>query len=578
MKKIVGFLTVAFFLLSCSKNNSKDMIYFAHTGEITSLDPVYSYDAITHGTLINIYDTLIAFDGENLDKFIPLISEKVPDFSNGLISKDGLVYKFPIRKGIKFHNGENLTPEDVKYSILRFAVSDVSGGPSSLLLEPLFGITSVRDEKGNIKISKTDFENAVKTENDNVLIKLKKPFAPFLSIMARWSYIMNKNWAISNGEWDGMYETIKDFTNRPKEKAGIIYKENGTGPYKVLNWEREKKQITLSAFKDYFRGEPKIKTVMEKTIDEFSTRRLMIERGDADIIEVPRIYETQFENLKGVVLYPKLQRLMTDPVFFFTFKINPTANPDIGSGKLDGEGIPPDFFSDKNIRKAFAYSFDYERFITESLKGKAERAYSPVPPNVLRLDGYKKYEFDPEKAKEHFKKAYGGKVWEKGFKLTLTFNNGSEIRQLACEILKKNIEALNPKFKIEIRGLDWSLYLEKAQNKKMPIFTRGWVGDYADPHNFIFPFYHSDGRYPKAQNFSNPEMDSLIEKAVRDTSIKGRIETYKKILNIANEEVYQIYTIHPYGIMAMREEVKGFVENPLNMGIYFYSLRKEGGK
>ncbi|HPO95474.1 MAG TPA: ABC transporter substrate-binding protein, partial [Elusimicrobiales bacterium] len=199
MKKIVGFLTVAFFLLSCSKNNSKDMIYFAHTGEITSLDPVYSYDAITHGTLINIYDTLIAFDGENLDKFIPLISEKVPDFSNGLISKDGLVYKFPIRKGIKFHNGENLTPEDVKYSILRFAVSDVSGGPSSLLLEPLFGITSVRDEKGNIKISKSDFENAVKTENDNVLIKLKKPFAPFLSIMARWSYIMNKNWAISNG-------------------------------------------------------------------------------------------------------------------------------------------------------------------------------------------------------------------------------------------------------------------------------------------------------------------------------------------------------------------------------------------
>ena len=577
MKKIISFLIIAA-LFGCSGSKNKDLIYFAHTGEITSLDPVYSYDAITHGTLLNIYDTLIGFDGNKLDKYVPLIASEVPDKSNSLISNDGTIYKFPIRKDIKFHNGDILTPEDVRYSLLRFMIMDVSGGPSSLLLEPVFSITSIRDENGNLKITKKDFKEAIKINGDYVIVKLKKPFAPFLSIIARWSYIMNKNWAVKNGEWDGNYETIKDFTNRARDNAKILYLENGSGPYTVMKWDRERKQITLKAFKDYFRGEAKIKIVIEKTIDEFATRRLMIERGDADIIEVPRIYESQFENLKGVKLYSSLPRLMTDPVFFFTFNINTSGNPDVGSAKLDGEGIPADFFSDKDVRKAFAYSFDYERFIKESLKGKAERAYSPIPPNVLKIDGFKGYEFDIEKAKEHFKKAYNGKLWGKGFKFTLTYNSGSEIRQLACEILKKNIESINPKFKIEIRGLDWAVYLEKAQNKKMPLFTRGWVGDYADAHNFIFSFYHSNGRYPKAQGFKNPKLDKLIENAAKEVSYQKRVELYKKIIEIGKEEVYQIYTIHPYGIIAIREEVDGFLENPLHMGIYFYNLSKKGDK
>lgn len=572
MKKII--LICSILISSCGIKDRKDIIYFAHTGEITSLDPVYSYDAITHSTLINIYDTLIGLDKDKLGEYTPLISQKVPSVENGLISGDGRTYTFIISSGIKFHNGEELTPEDVKYSLLRFMIMDIPGGPSSLFLEPIFGITSIRDENGNIRITKKEFEQAIKVEGDKLIIRLKKPFAPFLSIVARWSYVMNKNWAIKLGEWDGRYETIKDFTNRPKEKSKIVYAENGTGPYKLLKWDINRKQIILSAFENYFRGIAPVKTVIEKTVDEFSTRRLMLERGDADIIEIPRVYESQFKNIKGIILYSSLPRLMTDPVFFFTFKINTVANPDIGSGRLDGNGIPPDFFSDKNVRKAFAYSFDYDSFINQSLGGKAIRAYSPIPPSILKLDGVSHYDFNLEKAKEYFKKSYNGRLWEKGFRFTLTYNTGSDIRALACEILKKNIESINPKFRIDIRAVDWAVYLEKAQSKKMPLFTRGWIADYADAHNFIFPFYHSNGRYPQAQGFSNRELDMLIEKAAEETSIEKRIKLYRKIVNMANEEVYQIYTIHPLGIMAMRENIEGFIENPLYMGVYFYNLRK----
>ncbi|MCX7905393.1 MAG: ABC transporter substrate-binding protein [Elusimicrobiales bacterium] len=564
-----------FFVFSCSKfNYDNKILYFAHTGEVTSLDPSYSYDAVTHGTLINIYETLIGFDGEKLDSFIPLISMKVPSKENGLISKDGTIYIFPIRSGIKFHNGDELTPEDVKYSLLRFMITDMPGGPSSLLLEPIFGISSIKDEKNNLRITKDQFERAIKIEGNNVIVKLEKPFSPFLAIIARWSYILNSKFAIKLGEWDGKYETITNYLNRPKDKSALLNKECGSGPFFVSSWDPSKKQIILKSFDNYWRGKSHLSMVIQKTVNEFSTRKLMIERGDADIIEVPRIYETQVEGLKDVKVYSQLKRLSVDPVFFFTFDINSVANPDIGSGKLDGNGIPPDFFKDKDIRKAFAYSFNYDVFLKESLKNKAERAYSPVPNSLLLLDKIKKYDYDIQKARYHFKKAFNGRVWDKGFRFTLTYNLGSDIRQIACEILKKEIESINPKFKIDIRGIDWALYLEKAQNKKMPIFTRGWVGDYADPHNFIFAFYHSDGRYPKTQGFSNKELDRLIEFAVKENDWKKRKEIYEKIINIANEEVYQIYTVYPYGIIALREEINGFIDNPIMMGIYYYNISK----
>lgn len=103
----------------------------------------------------------------------------MPSAENGLISKDGLTYTFPIRKGVRFHHGEELTPEDVRYSLLRFLLSDVAGGPSSLLLEPILGVSSTRDEKGKIAVSYKEATQAVRVDGDNIVITLKRPFAPF---------------------------------------------------------------------------------------------------------------------------------------------------------------------------------------------------------------------------------------------------------------------------------------------------------------------------------------------------------------------------------------------------------------
>ena len=522
-----------------------------------------------------MYDTIIRFKGSSISEFEPLISSQVPSVENGLISKDGLTYTFPIRKDIKFADGTPLTVEDTVYSLRRFLLTDVSGGPSALLLEPILDITSTRDEKGNLTLTFDELKNAIYADGGNLVIKLKKPFAPFLAIMARWSYIINKDWAISNGAWDGTANTMAKFNNPQKQESALFDKSNGSGPFIVERWDKPKKRIYLKANKNYFLGAPKLERVYIITLAEQSTMRLMLQSGEIDIAEIAASLIPQLAGDKNIAVYDTLPRLKTDPVLFFTFNINPENNPDIGSGKLDGKGIPPDFFEDKTLRQAFSYAFDYNAFLNQTMQGKAPRACGPIPPKLFTNPKPQQcYEQDLKKAEELFKKVQNGKVWDKGFSFTLTVNAGSNLRKSAAEILKRNIERINPKFKIEIREIPWANFLEKTQNHKMPLWVRGWVADYPDAHNFAFPFLHHDGRYAIAQNYKNAEISKLIEQAKVETSPKKRAELYADLQKINHEEATQIYTVYSPGVWVLRSNVKGFVDNPVFLGIYLYPLYK----
>ena len=575
MKKLLGFICAILLLGACAKQAQQDSLVVVHKGEMESLDPVYSYDGVTHGMLINVYDTLLKFKGSSLTELEPSIATQVPTVENGLISADGKTYTFPIRKGVKFHDGTELTPEDVRYSLLRFLLSDVSGGPSSLLLEPILGVSSTRNDKGEIGVDFQEAANAVRVEGDNVVITLKRPFAPFLSILARWSYIVSKNWAVSRGAWDGTEQTWKQFNNFSKDSSPFFQASNGTGPFEIARWDIAGKSLVLAANEHYFAGAPKLKTIFMRTVEEPSTVRLMLETGDADVAEISPKFVSQLKGNPDVTLYDNLPRLRTDPVLFFTLNINMQANPDVGSGQLDGNGIPADFFADKDLRKAFLYAFDYEAFLKESMEGRGERAIGPAPQGLVpQDDSWPRYAFDLKKAEEYFKKAWNGQVWQKGFKFTMTYNTSGEMRQIATEILKRNVEKLNPKFQIELRGVTWPAFLEKTAKHQMPLWARGWVADYADAHNFYFPFLHSQGRYALSQGYKNSAADRLIEQAVAETNPQKRNALYKKLHHLMYEDAMQLYTVHPTGLWAMRSNVKGFVDNPVYMGIYFYPMYK----
>lgn len=202
----------------------------------------------------------------------------------------------------------------------------------------------------------------MRVDGDNVVVTLKRPFAPFLSIVARWSYVMNKNWAVQKGAWDGTEAAWKQFNNFSKDVSPFFAAANGTGPFKVARWDIAAKRLTLAANEQYFAGAPKLKTIHMMTVDEPSTLRLMLETGDADVAEVSSKFAAQLKGNPDVTVYDNLPRLRTDPVIFFTLDINMQANPDVGSGKLDGQGIPSDFLPIKTCAKALNTLLITKRF------------------------------------------------------------------------------------------------------------------------------------------------------------------------------------------------------------------------
>lgn len=558
-----------------------DTLTYVAISDIDTLDPAYAYDTASHNIILNLYETLFFFEGSSTEKLVPLVAAKVPSRANGLLSKDGRVYTIPIRKGIEFHDGTPLTPEDVRYSLLRFMLLDRDAGPSPILLEPLLGYASTRDAAGKLKPHAfKDAERAVQVKGDSVVLSLPRPYAPLLGILAAWAPVVSRSWAAAKGDWDGSEAALARFNNPEKSATALYPAENGSGPFKLDRWDRRTHELHLVRHDGYWRKPAALKRVIVKGVNEPGTRKLMLQAGDADVVYADRPVYSQFAGIPGVTITDELPMMELNPTVFFTFKLNAAGNPHIGSGRLDGQGIPPDFFSDPDLRKAFAYSFDHDGYLKDVFMGKGRRARGILPSTLLGYDpAARMHSFDLKKAEEHFRKAMGGQVWEKGFRFTLTFNSGNPSRQALCQILKSKVESLNPKFRIDVRAIEWPSFLDSYKTSKLPIFVLGWTADYPDPHSFAFPLLHSKGDYPVTQRFAVPELDALVEQANAETDPAVRRRLYKRLQDLAFDLTPHFTPIEPFRYRTQRDWVKGFTHNAVfpdaPYGSYYYTLRKE---
>ena len=582
----MSFLLAALLLVNFSASaraaaKNPDTYTYLTISDADSMDPAWAYDTASDLIILNVYEPLVMFDKASTEKLIPVLSTQVPSKENGLISSDGRTYAFPIRKGVKFHDGTAMTVEDVKYSIQRFMLLDRAAGPSSLLLQPLIGRSSTRDERENILPGVwEDVDRAVSVQGDKLILRLPRPYAPILSILASWAPVVSKAWAIKHGDWDGTEASWKKYNNPSKETSPFFEKGNGTGPFMLDRWDRKTKEFILTRNDRYWRAPAKLKTVVVKGVNEFGTRKLMLLAGDADAIYADRPLLSQVQNLPGIKIFDDQPTVQMDPIVFFTFKINTAGNPFTGSGRLDGDGIPPDFFADKDVRKGFAYAFDYKGFIADVWRGKGSQAHGAIPKS---LPGYNPrqptYAFDLKKAAEYFRKAQGGKLWDTGFHFTIAFNSGNVPRQTVCQIIKRNVEGLNPKFKIDVRSIEWPTFLDAQNASKLPLFILGWNADYPDAHNFAFPILHSKGNYPLIQKFKNPEFDRLVEEGESETNGAKRKSIYAKLQALEFEEVPNLVIVDTVLYRTQRDWVKGWYDNPIfpdaPYGSYFYPLSKE---
>jgi len=171
----------------------------------------------------------------------------------------------------------------------------------------------------------------------------------------------------------------------------------------------------------------------------------------------------------------------------------------------------------------------------------------------------------------------GADNWlEKGFKLELFYNAGNTARETSCEILKENLEKLNPgKIQITVTPLEWSVYLQYREEGKMPAMFLGWAPDYADPDDYVQPFYLSSGTYASMIGYENTTLDQKIAAAAAELDEEARAQKYLEISQDMYEECIYIWTAQSTNFFAGRDWIEGYYFNPMYSNLYYYALSEK---
>ena len=597
-------------------------------GEPDSLDPALGYETSGGNVIQNVMEPLIIYDHISPTDFVPALAVEVPSLDNGGISADGRTYTFQIREGVTFHAGGTLEPHDVAYSFHRGLLQSDPNSPQWLLMEPIMGfatgdITEAIDPEGGLigdpaAVQALDAEQlaavcesvmaAVVADDDagTVTFNLAVPWGPFLATLtSTWGSVLDMEWAVEQGAWDGDCATWQNWYAPGTENSELTPIINGTGPFMLDHWTPGE-EIVLTAFEDYWRTEetPKweggpygpaaLKTVIYSVIDEWGTRFATFQTGDAEYVQVNPEHEVQVDPLVGVICDAQTFECEPNPEnpegqfvkyvnrpgvnrtdIFPTFNIA-EGSPYVGSGQLDGNGIPLDFFSDLNVRQALATCFNYDLYNEEVLLGQGVRNNGAIIRGML---GYNEdgsmYEYDPEACAAHLEAAWGGQLPETGFRFQVGFNTGNTTRQTIAEILQAEFGAINELYQVEVVGLPWPTLLRSVRASQVPIAIQGWQEDIHDPHNWVQPYLV--GTY--ATNAQIPDelltqFREIINAAALESDPAAREQLYFELQQLTHDSVPQVYLLQRDAPWYTQRWVNGYYYRVGMFGrdYYAYSL------
>ena len=539
-----------------------------------SFDPAWAYDTASGQALFHIYDTLVSYDVATTE-VVPSLATEVPTVENGLLTlhEDGsAVIRFNIRQGVKFHNGADLDVDDVVYSLRRTLFADPTAGPNWMLLYGLLGVYEINELIDSVGADGAydAVVGAIYEENGQVVLESGAYVPYLLQILAgSWCSIYDKDTTIEAGAWNGEKEGWEAWHDLPKEQMALYKVANGTGPFMLAGEPDSDLGFSLDRFDGYWGELPKLKRVEVIYDNEWTNRRLMLENGDADAVYIPVQYRDQVLGTPDIRTVSNLPSLANGGMLL-NMDIPTEGNDRIGSGKLDGKGIPPDFFQDVHVRRAFAMSFDYDRYVEEVLMGESIVPASSIPSALPYSFQKRQIFFDPEAAIEELKLAWDGQLWENGFFMRLDYNVGNDNRKVACEMLRDAFFLLGPRFNIEVRGIPWPQYLDDNRARRMTMFYIGWLPDYPDADNYVFPYYHSQGTFGGRGSFGvlpvSEEIDTRIEQAGTSLDPAVREALYAEIQQLAIDNALNIMADEGTTRVWMRRWVKDYVYNPTLSG------------
>jgi len=452
--------------------------------------------------LVNVFEGLVTYDQKTLQP-VPALAEKWD------VSSDGLKYTFHLRKGVKFHNGREMTADDVKYSFNRLADPKVATTyATSLILGSVAGYADVSGGKAK------ELTGVKVVDPQTVEITLTAPNSALLPALTMIPASVIPKEAVEDAS--------KKFTENPV----------GTGPFKVTEWKRQE-QLTLVANPDYWRGKPALDKIVLRVITEKSSQMVEFAAGNLDMVIVP---PSDIARIKAdAALKDRVQDQAILSIFWLPLNI--TRAP------LDNV----------KVRQALAFAVDKEAIVKSVLQGQGAVANGPIPPGLSAYDpNYKPYTFDIEKAKKLLADA--------------GFPNGVdvEIRTWTDEVEGRVLTAIQAGWaKAGIRAkfnrTEYTAYIDDLVKCNMTIGTSSWTADYADPDNFINPIPLSDlSDQGKGCGMGKvPEVKEAALKALTLPLGKERDALYQKAQQLAQENVLGIFLYHRGATLAIGPKVKG---------------------
>ena len=297
-----------------------------------NLDPQNSVDTYSFCLTNQIYETLYTVDGKT--------RQLVPVLAEGYEQIDNKTYRFHIKKGVKFHNGDELTAEDVVFSLKRATSNQsVFAGSKGRYIDP---------------------DGFAIEDKYTVIVKTRAPFGGFLESMKHpYASILSK---------------------RAVEEAGSNYALNpvGTGAFKLIKWTKGEK-LELEAFEDYHGKKPAFKKLTFLILPDDSNRVIALETGKVDIIYA--VPSNEFNRLSES---DKLQLVRAPGLVLHYLGLNTQ------SEKL----------KDPRVRLAIEYAVDKKALNDVVYDGNSIPAVGPLlPVSSFYPEDAQPYGYDPEKAK-----------------------------------------------------------------------------------------------------------------------------------------------------------------------------------
>lgn len=478
-------------------------VFRAFISQPVSLDPPNCYESEGIQVIRQIWDGLFDYDRETLE-LVPELCEKWE------VSDDGLVYTFYIKKGVKFHDGSELTADDFVYAWTRAVLAE-NAMALGYHLEPIVGYNECAE-------GTSDTLEGVKALDKNTLqVTLSYPYSDFVTTLGHVVFYPLKKADV--------------------EKWGDEYTKhvNGTGPFKFVEWVDDQ-HIKLVRNDDYYGEKAKLDSVEYKIFADEDTAFLEFKAGNLDYAQIP---------------VGKVQATLDDP----KYKDSCITKPLLALYYLGMSLSFPVFEENPKVREAMNYAIDKQNICDVLAEGIATPATGFVPPGIPGFqENAAPYTYDPEKAKAMLKEA--GFPNGEGLPVLKFGYNIESGHDTITEAIQADLAEIG--INMELEGYEWGTLLDKAKNGEITFYRLGWSADYPTMDNFLFPLFHSQS-YDNYGGYNNPTVDQMLIEARTIADEDGRIAKYREIeKTILNDNAFLL--VYFYGIRRITQpNVKGFV-------------------